>query len=65
MAQKSALSFSTISNYFKINQKQLKRGELSFLSGYVLKIIFDPFQILNIFTHQNHIQQLIVFQMIG
>lgn len=42
MAQKSALSFSTISNYFKINQKQLKRGELSFLAGYVSKINFDP-----------------------
>ncbi|KAE9522601.1 hypothetical protein AGLY_017023, partial [Aphis glycines] len=42
MAQKSALSFSTISNYFKINQKQLKRGELSFLAEYISKINFDP-----------------------
>lgn len=42
MAQKCAPSFSTISNYFKINQKQLKRGELSFLVGYVSKINFDP-----------------------
>jgi len=42
MAQKSALSCSTISNYFKINHKQLKRGELSFLARYDSKISFDP-----------------------
>lgn len=41
MAQKSAPSFSSISDYFKNNQKQLKVGDLLFLTGNVLKIIFD------------------------